>query len=196
MLIVPLLLFMIYVQLKKGAAPFFQTRADKLRALQMNPVEANLREHTRILASDEFDGRFPGSKGEDLTVDYLSSVFGSLNLNTQTQELSLQKITSKSKTPFILSQRGSEITLKDSEEFICHSSSEITIISNMNLVFVGFGIVAKEYQWNDYEGLDVKDKIVVALVNDPGLIDNALFQGLNAQYDFETFLFFLFLQFS
>lgn len=144
----------------------------------MDPVEFNLREHTSILASDEFDGRFPGSNGEKLTIDYLSSVFGSLNLKTETQELSLQKITSKTKTPFSLSFQDKVITLNDSTEFICHSSSEITNTSNRSFVFVGFGIVAEEYKWNDYEGIDVKDKIVVALVNDPGLIDSNLFQGL------------------
>ena len=140
------------------------------------------RQHVKTLASDEFEGRGPLSKGEEKTVDYLVTQYKKLGLkpafgDSYTQAVPLAKITPKNISTLKIGgldfSAGSEFTARTQRIVNDYS------LTNSDVIFVGYGINAPEYNWNDYAGLDVKGKTVVMLVNDPGFAskDPNLFQG-------------------
>jgi Zn-dependent M28 family amino/carboxypeptidase len=141
--------------------------------------------HLTSLASDEFLGRGPFSEGEKITVDYLKTEFERIGLepgngNSYYQDVPMVQISST--IPEILNAEGkSDIELTYRDEFVAFSQwldAEVTI-ENSELVFAGYGVVAPEYGWNDYEDLDVEGKTVMVLVNDPGFGtgDSTFFKG-------------------
>jgi Zn-dependent M28 family amino/carboxypeptidase len=141
-----------------------------------------LTEHIKVLASDEFEGRAPSSKGEELTLDYLTKQLTAIGFKPGNGDSFLQAV------PMVSIEASPEMTLsiggKDYQyghDMVMGSSriSDFEQLKDSELVFVGYGVNAPEYQWNDYEGLDVKGKTVVILVNDPGFAtkDPALFNG-------------------
>lgn len=138
--------------------------------------------HVKVLSSDEFGGRAPSSEGEKLTLDYLTKQFSALGFKPGNGDSYLQKV------PLVSIEASSDMTLsingKDYQygsEMVLGSSriTELSQLTNSELVFVGYGINAPEYNWNDYKDLDVKGKTVVILVNDPGYAtqDPQLFMG-------------------
>lgn len=140
------------------------------------------RQHVKTLASDEFEGRGPLSKGEEKTVDYLVTQYKKLGLkpafgDSYTQAVPLAKITPKN----ISSLKIGGLDFSAGSEFTARTQRIVNDYSlpNSDVVFVGYGINAPEYNWNDYAGLDVTGKTVVMLVNDPGFAskDPDLFQG-------------------
>jgi Zn-dependent M28 family amino/carboxypeptidase len=145
--------------------------------------------HIQVLASDSFQGRRPFTAGEDRTVDYLTKSFAALGLepgngNTYTQDVPLVEI-SPASTPTmkVQSPRGS-FDLKNMTDFVIWTErpDSVAAIDKNDVVFAGFGIVAPEYGWNDYAGLDVKGKTVLVMVNDPGYYDSTLFKGHTMTY--------------
>ncbi|WP_085299690.1 M28 family metallopeptidase [Cognaticolwellia mytili] len=141
-----------------------------------------LTEHIKVLASDEFEGRAPSSKGEELTLDYLTKQLTAIGFKPGNGDSFLQAV------PMVSIEASPEMTLsiggKDYQyghDMVMGSSriSDFEQLKDSELVFVGYGVNAPEYQWNDYDGLDVKGKTVVILVNDPGFAtkDPALFNG-------------------
>lgn len=148
-----------------------------------------LKQWISVIASDDFQGRFPGTIGEEKTVKYLEEQFkmvGAQPGNGQSffQEVPLLQITSDQKMRLKITGGKEELSLNFSEDIIGGTPQPVENIdiSNSNLVFVGFGINAPEFGWNDYAGVDVKDKMVIALVNDPGFYDSTLFNGKNMTY--------------
>ena len=148
-----------------------------------NSIKADeLAKHVKVLASDEFGGRAPSSPGEKLTLDYLTSQFKALGLEPGNGDSYLQEVplvSLEADANMVLSIGGKDYQYKKD---MVMGSSRISAqegIENSELVFVGYGVNAPEYNWNDYEGLDVKGKTVVMLVNDPGFAtkDPALFTG-------------------
>ncbi len=153
--------------------------------------ESGLKQHISVLASDEFGGRAPASEGEEKTIRYLAEQFGSLGLEPANngswfQEVSMIKITAGRKMQLDISGGKPGLKLSSPADFIGGSpqTSGIIKISGSEMVFVGYGIVAPEYNWNDYDGLDVKGKTVLMLVNDPGYAtgDTSLFTGKAMTY--------------
>lgn len=149
--------------------------------------EATLAENIEILSSDEFEGRAPSSPGEEKTIQFLETQFKNLgtvpgNGNSYFQKVPLLSISAASAeiSMEISTKTGTE-SLSFGDEFVAVSplTTEEVKVENSEIVFVGYGIVAPEYNWNDYEGLDVKGKTVVMLVNDPGYAtqDEELFTG-------------------
>ncbi|WP_240485057.1 M28 family metallopeptidase [Aestuariibacter salexigens] len=147
----------------------------------------DLREHTRILSSDEFGGRLPATQGGQKTIDYLVDNFKKMGLQpgnggSYLQEVELMQITAD---PSVSLQIG-ERTFAYKENMVVGSKREQqqVTVDNAELVFVGYGVNAPEYDWNDYEGVDVKGKTVVILVNDPGFEnpDSGKFQGKTMTY--------------
>lgn len=145
-----------------------------------------MKKHISILASDEFQGRFPGTIGEDKTINYLTEQFAKIgalpgNGDSYSQEVPLIKITPENE--FVLKIKGNNqtLSLNNGTDFIGGTPlpQEDINIENSDIVFVGYGINAPEYGWNDYEDLDVKGKTVLVLVNDPGYVtkDTGLFMG-------------------
>ncbi|MDP2562904.1 M28 family metallopeptidase [Psychrobium sp. 1_MG-2023] len=139
-------------------------------------------EHVKVLASDEFAGRAPSSLGEKLTLEYLTKEFEAVGFKPGNGDSFLQEVplvSLEASTDMALSIGGKDYQYGPD---MVMSSSRITELSELKeseLVFVGYGVNAPEYNWNDYEGIDVKGKTVVILVNDPGFAtqDPALFTG-------------------
>ncbi|WP_287941654.1 M28 family metallopeptidase [Sphingopyxis sp.] len=133
-----------------------------------------LQDVTRELSSDAYEGRAPGTKGEEKTIAYLTSQFAAAGLkpgnNGQwTQEVPLVEITAKNATPLRFTGGKAPVTLQYAKDYVAFSYrvQPKTEIKDSDVVFVGYGINAPEKGWNDYAGLDVKGKTVVILVNDP-----------------------------
>lgn len=138
--------------------------------------------HIVALASDEFEGRKPGTAGERKTLDYLVKELSSLGLKPGNGESYLQAV------PFVEITAGSDTTLKIGANELRYGEDMVlwtkrleneVVIEDSPMVFVGYGIVAPEYNWNDYAGLDVRGKTVVMLINDPGFASQnpELFRG-------------------
>ena len=135
--------------------------------------------HTRVLSSDEFEGRGPGTKGEELTVSYLVDQFKKLGLKpgntdgTYVQKVPLVGIT-PAPAPLLLEKGGRTLTLKWKDDVVAWTKhvADSASINKSDVVFVGYGIVAPEYKWDDYKGVDVKGKTLVMLVNDPPVPDD------------------------
>jgi Zn-dependent M28 family amino/carboxypeptidase len=135
--------------------------------------------HVNVLASDEFEGRAPGTNGERLTVDYVSRAFAAAGLQpgvtlpdgtrSWVQETQLSAATLTNTPTLTLSGRDGAREYAYATQFSAWTRRlEPTInIENAELVFVGYGVNAPELGWNDYEGVDVRGKIVVILINDP-----------------------------
>ena len=130
--------------------------------------------HARTLSSDEFEGRGPGTKGEELTVKYLVDEFTKLGIkpgNTDgsfIQKVPLVGITPDG-APLVIKKGAKQLRLNWRDDVVAWTKhvAESARLDNSELVFVGYGVVAPEYGWDDYKGLDVKGKTLVMLVNDP-----------------------------
>lgn len=147
---------------------------------------ATYRDHLRTLASDEFEGRAPGTRGEELTVDYVRSVYEQAGLvsmtdDTYTQMVPMARIAPSRVTnmQFSGADDSNEFSYRQQMMGWTQRITDAVEVEDSDMVFVGYGIVAPEYDWNDYAGLDVEGKTVVMLVNDPGYAtqDESLFNG-------------------
>lgn len=142
------------------------------------------------LSSDEFLGRKPFTEGERRTLDYLQKEFAAAGLEpangtSYLQEVPMVEITTTAEATMRLRARDKMLELKGYDEYVVWSRVPAgTALENTELVFAGYGIVAPEYNWNDYEGLDVKDKVVLVMVNDPGFgsDDSTFFKGSTMTY--------------
>ena len=152
--------------------------------------------HIKVLASDEFEGRAPGSKGEDLSVKYITDQFKKIGLKpgnpdgTYTQEVPLAGIKSEPRMSFVIGDKTMDLKFPD--DFVASSArlqSEIKIAKS-DVVFVGYGVVAPEYGWDDYKNVDVKGKTLLMLIGDPPVpdskdpskLDNKIFKGKAMTY--------------
>ena len=150
--------------------------------------EANLRATMEALSSDAFGGRAPGSPGEKLTIDYISGRFRDYGLQpadggSYLQEVPLLQITADPSAVLTVSG-GAPLRFAYATDMVVSTprpEASVTL-KHSPLVFAGYGIVAPEYGWDDYAGLDVKGKTVVVLVNDPGHTDPKLFDGKAMTY--------------
>ena len=148
--------------------------------------EDNLHKHTKILSSDEFGGREPGTAGGELTKRYIENEFKSYGLKPVKDEYLLEVPLSKMEVDLSESYLSIEINsktrnLRPGKETVFWSKrvEEKININDSDLIFMGYGIIAPEYEWNDYEGVDVRGKTLVILINDPGFAtqDPNLFNG-------------------
>lgn len=141
----------------------------------------------KFMSTDDFQGRSPATEGGRKTVEFLASEFKKLGLEPGNGDSYLQQVplTSIEADANMELQLGDN-TLKFPEDFVANSSKleDTVTLDKSELVFVGFGIVAPEYNWNDYEGLDMEGKTAVILVNDPGFHtqDPAVFEGKAMTY--------------
>lgn len=134
------------------------------------------------LASDQFGGRGPLSKGEKLTLSYLVKRFKEMGLEPGFDDSYLQPVPLAKVTPEKnISLKIGDISFENGRDFTVRTErmDKQIKLEKSELVFVGYGINAPEYGWNDYEGIDVKGKTVIILVNDPGFATQnpQLFKG-------------------
>src|SRR5213083_1353297 len=156
---------------------------------QLTPIDIDaLRAHTKMLSSDAFEGRAPGTKGEDLSVAYLADQFTKLGLKpgntdgTYMQKVPLVGIT-PAPAPLVFKKGSLHQTLKWKDDVVAwtkHVASSASL-DNSEMIFVGYGVVAPEFDWDDYKGVDVKGKTLVVLVNDPPVPDPANPDELDAK---------------
>jgi Zn-dependent M28 family amino/carboxypeptidase len=156
----------------------------------------SLLQNTRVLASDEFEGRAPGTPGEERTVAFLEDRFRALGLQpgnpdgTFTQAVPLVGI--KSTSSATLDAGGRRMQLAYPQDFVAvsrHLVPEVSVNAS-DIVFVGYGVVAPEFGWDDYKGVDVAGKTIVMLINDPPVpdpadstrLDSAVFNGRAMTY--------------
>ncbi len=140
-----------------------------------------LRGHLEFLADDALEGRAPGTRGGQLAQIYIASQFRRLGLEPAGDSGSyFQRVPIISLTPAptlaVTAPAATPLAWKD-DYVLWSMRNDSSVRVRGETVFVGHGIVAPEAGWNDYAGLDAKGKIVVALVNDPGLQDSTLFRG-------------------
>ena len=159
---------------------------DDLQAALKSINTEDLSKHIRTVSSDEFEGRGPSSRGEEKTIHYIRGEFEKLGLTpgngaSYFQEVPLVSINTDPDTELIVQGGGNPHSFSYGKDCMVSTKRELDSVSikDSEMVFVGYGIVAPEYGWNDYEGLDIRGKTVVILVNDPGFAtqDSTLFNG-------------------
>ena len=171
------------------------TSADVARAGETFTAGDLLR-HIGVLSSDDFEGRSPGTRGEALTLDYLVREFRALGLQpgggdgTFLQKVPL--IEYRSAPALTIKRGGTRVALQSPDDFTAWSprrQQEVNV-ADSELVFVGYGVVAPEYGWDDYKGTDLRGKTIVMLINDPQVpdpadpsrLDDAMFKGRAMTY--------------
>lgn len=155
----------------------------------INP--ADLTAWVKDLGSDHFMGRAPFTEGEKITVEYLAGELKKIGFeppfnSSYFQDVPMVKIISEVKGPVKVKTPLAqfEFSTPDDITVISPRIDSLLDIEGSEMVFAGFGIVAPEFGWNDYKGLDVKDRTVVVMINDPGLYtrDTNLFKGSEMTY--------------
>ena len=156
---------------------------------QIDP--AKLLEHVKVLASDEFEGRGPSTPGEVKTLAYLVEQFKQMGLkpgngDSYLQDVPVVSIAANPNTHMSIQIGENTLELEYGTEMMASTARLIdkVEIKDSPLVFVGYGIVAPEYSWDDYAGVDMKGKTAVILVNDPGFAtrNKDLFNGFSMTY--------------
>jgi Zn-dependent M28 family amino/carboxypeptidase len=135
--------------------------------------------HIKVLSSDKFEGRAPGTRGEDLSVAYIETQFRDLGLQpgnpdgTYIQKVPLVGITATETRPLTFVKGSKALGLKWRDDLVAWTKhvADAASIAKSDVVFVGYGVEAPEYNWDDFKGLDVKGKTLVVLVNDPPVPD-------------------------
>ncbi|MDX1430461.1 MAG: M28 family metallopeptidase, partial [Rhodothermales bacterium] len=154
-------------------------------------TEEELIEDIRVLASDDFQGRFPGTPGGEKTEQFLRDRFEGLGLQpgngeSYFQRVPLVEITAAPSADLVVSAAGRTVTFDYGSDFVGGTRRVVDAVQvdQSDVVFVGYGIVAPEYGWDDYADVDVAGKTVVMLVNDPGFAtkDESLFRGNTMTY--------------
>ena len=163
----------------------------------LDTINANsLLSEIKTLSSDDFEGRKPGSEGEKKTIAYMQQQFQQMGLKpgnpdgTYLQNVPLAGIISKPQSD--IEVKGKKLRLTDNKDYIALSSryAPEVEVKNSSIVFVGYGVVAPEYGWDDYKGVDVKGKTILMLINDPAVpdpndpskLDDKMFKGAAMTY--------------
>lgn len=179
---------------EKSKASSFSDAAISKAAAQIEETE--FMQHVNTLASDEFEGRAPSTPGGQKTVEYLEQQFKQLGLAPafgpdgnksyrQPVELMELNVTNSPALTFAYEDGSTErLAYKESSIVTTSRVGASSSLASSDLVFVGYGVVAPEYGWNDYAGLDMSGKTAVILVNDPGFRqpDGPLFKGRAMTY--------------
>ncbi len=148
-----------------------------------------LMKHIRTLSSDEFEGRGPGSKGEQLSIRYLEQQFRGLGLEpgnpdgSYLQSVPLVGIAPDPKMKLTFSGRGHMLQPQFQKDFVAWTKRvQDSAAIDAEMVFVGYGVQAPEFQWDDFKGTDVKGKVIMVLINDPPVEDERIFGGKAMTY--------------
>jgi Zn-dependent M28 family amino/carboxypeptidase len=181
-----------YLKILVVAMLFSSCENDKKIDLSIVELDkATIGKHIERLASDEFLGRKPFTEGEVKTVNYLKDEFEKLgvlpgNGDSFFQDVPMVEINGTPSDNMVISGENESFNLDRLKDFVATTNKVASSVSleNSELVFAGYGIVAPEYGWNDYEGIDWKGKTAVVLINDPGFKsgDSTLFKGNEMTY--------------
>lgn len=154
---------------QRGAAP--------RSALSAITAEGLMR-HIKTLASDQFEGRAPGTRGEELSINYIADQFKEAGLlpgnpdGSYFQKVPLIGITANPDAELVFNSGGRQAKLRFGEDFVAWTRRPIEKVSvDAEVVFVGYGAIAPEYNWDDFKGVDVRGKVLLFLVGDPPVPD-------------------------
>jgi Zn-dependent M28 family amino/carboxypeptidase len=151
----------------------------------------SLVQHIIVLASDSFQGRKPFSLGETRTVDYMQNKFRALGLEpangtSYLQNVPMVEISLDADSLMKVEFAKGNFQLRRSKDYVLSTENTDSLVSlnGDELIFAGYGVVAPEYHWNDYAGINVKGKVVLVMVNDPGFgtADTSIFKGKTMTY--------------
>jgi Zn-dependent M28 family amino/carboxypeptidase len=181
-----ILLALIFVGL--ATASFIGLRAQSAASGPIFSPE-RLMAHIRTLSSDEFQGRGPGTKGEDLTIAYLQKQFRDAGLEpgnpdgTYLQAVPLVGTRPDPKMTLTFAGHGKTMQLAFEKDFVAQTRRMVDSVHlDADMIFVGYGVQAPEYKWDDFKGVDVKGKVIVVLINDPPVPDERMFGGKAMTY--------------
>jgi len=170
---------------------FYACKEDK-KQKSLGPIDSEtIKSHIAVLADDSLQGRRPFTAGETKTVNYIAAALKSAgvepgNNGSYIQKVPMVEVTSTPSPHMEITSGKEKLMFKAVDDFVAFTRREQDTIQlkNSPLVFAGFGIVAPEYNWNDYKDLDVKDKTVVVLISDPGFKanDKKYFRGDTMTY--------------
>ena len=185
-----------------SSTPFTDTTATAaaVTAAAQAIDSASLLQHIKDLSADSMEGRAPGTPGEDKAVAYLTQQFQKLGLKpgnpdgTYIQKVDL--IGYKAHPTASFTAKGKTVSLRYPDDYIANSrhNRDSTVIRDADVVFVGYGVVAPEYGWDDYKGADMHGKTMLMLINDPAVpapnaakgdtaaLDTAMFKGRAMTY--------------
>ena len=164
--------------------------ANRDNSLDIVSIE-DMKRVTQELSSDAFLGRMPFTEGEVLSVNYLAEELKNIGFepafgDSYFQSVPMVMITSTVQGDVVFNVKGKRISLKAPDQIAVNSpqTTEKVTIESSKMVFAGFGIDSEEWDWNDFEGVDLKGKTVVVMINDPGLYtsDKNLFKGREMTY--------------
>jgi Zn-dependent M28 family amino/carboxypeptidase len=156
----------------------------------------DIMQHIKVLSADEYEGRGPGTKGEELSVKYLTEQYQRLGLKpgnpdgTYVQKVPLAGFTAAPKASFTAGGKTIDLNFPTDYVAVSRRYTPESKVENSDIVFVGYGVVAPEYGWDDYKGVDVRGKTIVMLINDPAVpdasdpakLDEQMFKGKAMTY--------------
>jgi Zn-dependent M28 family amino/carboxypeptidase len=160
-------------------------------------ITANdIMQHTKALSADEYEGRGPGTKGEELSVKYLTEQYQRMGLKpgnpdgTYVQQVPLVGFAGVPTASFTVGEKQLKPAFPQDYVAVSRRFVPESKVENSDMVFVGYGVVAPEYGWDDYKGLDVRGKTIVMLINDPQVpdpgnpsnLDDKMFKGKAMTY--------------
>ncbi|KEO72438.1 M28 family metallopeptidase [Anditalea andensis] len=163
---------------------YIKSESDKIKLTE-------LERHIVMLSSDEFMGRMPFTVGEEKTLDYLETEFKAIGLTPGNddsffQDVPMVEITTHPADKMTIKHPNGQLDIAGLKDYVLWTQRREAKVTfdDAEMIFAGFGIVAPEYGWDDYKDIDVKGKIVVVLVNDPGFgtDDESLFKGNTMTY--------------
>jgi Zn-dependent M28 family amino/carboxypeptidase len=151
--------------------------------------QTKILDHIKTLSADDMEGRAPGTPGEDKAVAYIESQFKQIGLQpgnpdgTYVQKVPLVGITGSQARPLTFNKGSKALQLKWKDDVVAWSKhvAPSAAIADSDVIFVGYGVEAPEYNWNDFKNADVKGKTIVVLVNDPQVPDPANPSALDAK---------------
>jgi Zn-dependent M28 family amino/carboxypeptidase len=161
----------------------------EITAVEM-PTAERIRAHVKFLSSDLLEGRGTGQRGGDIAADYVGTQFALYGLKpagdngTYFQSVPMVSVHTLPATTFkLVPKNGEPLTLKNLDDFVVNNESQTeTADIDAPIVFVGFGITAPEYNWDDYKGVDLKGKVALLFVNEPSSDDPKFFKGKALTY--------------
>ncbi|PYT83872.1 MAG: peptidase M28 [Acidobacteria bacterium] len=163
------------------------TNKPEAGSVQADPQK--IRAHVKFLSSDLLEGRGTGQRGGDIAAEYIATEFALYGLKpagdqgTYFHEVPMVGVKTLDETSFNLASSAGTIKLKNLEDFVTNNESQTeTAYIDAPIVFVGYGINAPEYNWDDYKGADLKGKVALLFVNEPAFDDPKFFKGKALTY--------------
>lgn len=166
--------------------PAAELKLPAAAAAAMGSIDAErIRAHVKFLADDLLEGRGTGTRGGDIAANYIAAQFASYGLKpagddgTYLQKVDFTGVLTQPDSSFSLQpSQGAPLDLKLGDDYVTNNQTQTDIIDiDAPIVFVGYGIEAPEYRWNDFKGVDVKGKVVLVIVNEPPSTDPKFFKA-------------------